>query len=97
MPDRTERFTTDDAAAYIREQHKRRCSSGYLMKLRCLGKGPTFYRCNGQVVYEQADLDQWAANPSVSGPFNKSCQARENSKQERQLARRTSRTEVAAA
>jgi hypothetical protein len=74
MSELTDCYSTDDAAAYIRKHHERRCSSGYLMKLRSLGKGPSFYRRNGQVVYERADLDQWAANPEVSGPFNKSCE-----------------------
>jgi len=78
MPDPTDRLNTDDASAYIRERHGRRCSSAYLMKLRCLGKGPSFYRFNGQVVYEQSDLDNWAQNSGMRGPFKKASQARRN-------------------
>lgn len=80
MPELSECFHTDDAAAYIRGEYNRRCSSGYLVKLRCIGKGPIFYRCNGQVIYRRADLDEWAAKPEVSGPFNKSREARESRK-----------------
>ena len=71
-------YLTDDAAAYIRGNYPRRCSSGYLTKLRSQGKGPPFYRRNGQVVYQRADLDKWAANPKVIGPFRKSSEARKS-------------------
>ena len=35
-------LTADDSAAYLREKHRKRCTSGYLAKLRHIGGGPTF-------------------------------------------------------
>lgn len=54
-------MTRDEAAAYIRQRHKLRCTSGYLAKLACIGGGPIFRRLDGRwAVYDEADLDAWA-------------------------------------
>ena len=61
----------DEAAAYIRERHRLRCSSAYLAKLACLGGGPTFRRLDGRwAVYDEADLDAWAS-ARLSAPISK--------------------------
>lgn len=41
-------------------------SSGYLRKLRRLGKGPKFYRVGGRLVrYRVSDLSAWASNHAI--------------------------------
>jgi hypothetical protein len=68
-------LTADDAAAYLRERRQKRCTSGYLAKLRHIGGGPTFYRINGKVAYLQDDLDAYANTPRIEGPFRKASDA----------------------
>jgi hypothetical protein len=60
----------DDAAAYVRQQHKINCTAGYLSKLASIGGGPVFYRVGGRVEYDPADLDSWALS-RISGPLRK--------------------------
>ena len=67
-------LSNDEAAAYLRELG-RRCTAGYLQKIRCLGTGPRFYRRNGQVAYTKPDLASWAGNPETTGPFTKASDA----------------------
>ena len=66
-------LSRDDAAAYIRNHHGRRCQSAYLAKLAWARNGPRFYRRDGAIVYRQSDLDAWAVGrlEAVSGPFPK--------------------------
>ncbi len=65
----------DDAAAYIRDQHKLRCTAGYLAKLASIGGGPRFHKLDGYaVIYLDADLDAWAQT-RLQGPFNKSSES----------------------
>ena len=66
------RRNRDEAAAYIRERHGLRCTSGYLAKLASNGGGPAFRRLDGRwALYEDDDLDAWA-NARLSRPINKS-------------------------
>jgi hypothetical protein len=64
-------LTRDEAAAYIRERHKLRCTAGYLGKLACLGGGPLYRRLDNRwALYDPADLDVWAAS-RISAPVRK--------------------------
>lgn len=47
------RFTTDEAAQYLR------VSASYLNKLRTHGGGPKFAKLGARVVYDSGDLDAW--------------------------------------
>ena len=61
-----------EAAKYLLAQHGRRCSASYLGKLRCVGGGPLFYKRRGMVAYRSADLDGWAKQAPVVGPYSRS-------------------------
>lgn len=56
-------LTTAEAAEILQR------SPAYLANLRCLGKGPPFWRKNGRVFYAYRDLAQYAA-PQRSDPAN---------------------------
>ena len=70
--------TSPEALAYLAKKHGRRYSPHYWYKLRHLGKGPEFYWRDGRICYRPKDLDEWANNPDIRGPFRKSCEARKN-------------------
>lgn len=64
-------FSTDLAAAYVREAHDKRCSAFQLAKLRSRGQGPRYMKRDGRIVYRQDDLDAWATGlpARLAGPF----------------------------
>jgi len=70
--------TSPEALAYLAKKHGRRYSPHYWYKLRHLGKDPEFYWRDGRICYRPKDLDEWANNPDIRGPFRKSCEARKN-------------------
>jgi hypothetical protein len=67
----TREFSTDLAAAYVREAHDKCCSAFQLAKLRSRGLGPRYMKRHGRIVYRQADLDAWATGlpARLAGPF----------------------------
>ena len=67
----TREFSTDLAAAYVRDAHDRSCSAFQLAKLRSRDQGPRYMKRDGRIVYRQADLDSWATGlpARLAGPF----------------------------
>lgn len=67
----TREFSTDLAAAYVRDAHDKCCSAFQLAKLRSRGHGPRYMKRDGRIVYRQSDLDAWAAGlpARLAGPF----------------------------
>lgn len=58
---RKSKFTTVEAAEYLREVHEIRISVSTLNSDRCRGGGPAFYKFRGRhVFYMKPDLDAWA-------------------------------------
>jgi len=51
----SEKFTTKEAAAYIRK------SASWLNKTRLTGVGPVYLKVGGSVLYLRSDLDHWLA------------------------------------
>lgn len=70
--------TSLEALVYLAKKHGRRYSHHYWYKLRHLGKGPEFYWRDSRICYRPKDLDEWANNPDIRGPFRKSCEARKS-------------------
>jgi hypothetical protein len=48
------------AAAYIKDRHGLPCAEATLRKLAMTGGGPAFRKANRVVLYDVADLDDWA-------------------------------------
>lgn len=64
-------FSTDLAAAYVRDEHEKCCSAFQLAKLRSRGQGPRYMKRDGRIVYRKPDLDAWATSlpARLTGPF----------------------------
>jgi len=62
-----------EAAAYLTKQGLK-VSPNTLMKLACIGGGPTFRKFGVRVVYEMADLDSWAKQ-RLSAPLRSTSEA----------------------
>jgi hypothetical protein len=68
-------MTTDEASAYLMNEHGIRRLPGTLRNLRTVGGGPSFRKAGKQVIYEAADLDAWAAR-ITSGPLASTSEVR---------------------
>jgi hypothetical protein len=68
-------MTGKEASAYLLVAHSIKRSPATLAMLRTRGGGPPFRKAGTQVIYEAADLDQWAAGYK-SGPLASTSQAR---------------------
>ncbi|PZF76451.1 DNA-binding protein [Aestuariivirga litoralis] len=62
-----------EAAAYLTGQGFK-VSPNTLMKLACIGGGPTFRKFGVRVIYEAPDLDAWAKE-RLSSPRRSTSQA----------------------
>jgi hypothetical protein len=54
-------FRRNQAAEYVRNHWGIPCAPSWLAKLACVStKGPPFYKAGRTVLYDPADLDEWA-------------------------------------
>jgi hypothetical protein len=53
-------FRTDEASAYLKQEHGFPVAPRTLVKLRVVGGGPAFHKFGRSVIYNSEDLIRWA-------------------------------------
>ena len=66
------RLRPSEAAAWNREHGAPGISVGGLEVMRSRGVGPAYYKVQGRIVYDIADLEAWAAGQRVETRFSAS-------------------------
>jgi hypothetical protein len=53
-------FKTEEASAYLKQEHGFPVAPRTLVKLRVVGGGPAFHKFGRSVIYNSEDLIRWA-------------------------------------
>ena len=59
------KFNTEESASYLKKRHNIPVTKGTMEVWRTYGRGPRYRKVARWVVYDQADLDRFAAGQIV--------------------------------